>query len=367
MLKHAIPLTLAVTVVACSTPIERRQANDVAKYSVAKNTEIAAKLEIPQGLKTPTYSKEFNIPNVGAKVDYKLVGERLDIRPPLQVLPMATGTRVEENSDSIKVVIEALNNNQDLKQEIFDVLTAFLTNKQIPVDASDYAAGSIETGWIENEQELESNLWGADKIYKLKQKYRFDVAVRPHGRSGSIAISLLDHEEIFDEKAREIMLTGEDKKRYTIDMLNSAIQYMGLKRQQVLKAQRINDALGIPVSLVNSDVEDTYWSAAAEYKKVWERLRVVLPELGFEIVDLDPNNGLFHVELNDDAGFWSSLWEDTSLPLKEGRYRVVVQEDSNPEVTQILLKNDDDERLSADVVEKIYNKFQELMAEDRNR
>ena len=119
MLKKVTPLLLVAAVSACSTPLDRRQANGNDDFVNAETTPL---LTIPQGLNTPTYSKEYDIPVVGNNVNKQLVGKNLDIRAPLQVLPMAEGTHIEESSDSIRVVIESIESTTDLKQEIFDVI-----------------------------------------------------------------------------------------------------------------------------------------------------------------------------------------------------------------------------------------------------
>lgn len=364
MFKKVTPLVLIMAVSACSTPIDRRQANDVAKYGKSSVADTSTALIIPEGLKEPNYSNEYKIPALGPKANPLLIGESLDIRPPLQVLPMAEGTRVEESSDSIKVVIESIDPEVDLKQEIFEVLNAFMRQNELKASLEDYEAGVIETDWIEDEQVLESSLWGSDTTYSLRQRYRFDVTVRAHGRSGSIAISLIDHQELANDKAQEVLLSGEDKRRYTVDMLNSAIQYMGLKRKQLLKAKKVRDSMGISVNLEQSQEQGAYWVADAKFEQVWDRLRTVLPELGFEILDLDQTKGLYHVDFTKDSGFWSSLWSDSDVNLEEGNYRVLV-EAAGKSQTHIFLRDNADGMLDVDLIKQVNESLSEQMEQER--
>lgn len=326
MLKQVSPLILIAAVTACSTPIDRRQANDVDQQY--QDLASAPKLVIPDGLNQPTYSKEYDIPEVGAKVDKTLVGSNLDIRPPLQVLPMAAGTRVEEGDDNIKIMVESIDNDSDLKQEIFDVLKEYFASESVQIRAEDYEAGTFETDWIESSEVVESSLWGSDKVYLLRQRYKYDVDIRPHGRSGSVTISLIEHEESYDGEQQEILLSGEDKRRYTIDILNDSISYMSIKRAQAMKAKRLKQSLGIDVDLISEQDEPAYWLANAKFKRTWDRLRIVLPEMGFEIVDMDSNKGLLYINVVDDSGFWSSLWGEKKLSLDEGSYRIELKDDS---------------------------------------
>jgi len=368
MLKQVTPLVLIAAVTACSSPIERRQANDGDEYT---NVKVQPALIIPEGLNTPTYSNEYKIPKLNPKVDDRLVGKLLDIRPPLQVLPMAEGTHVEESGDNIKIVVESLDNDTDLKQELYTVLKNYLASQSITVLSDDYDKGLLETDWIENQEVIDSSFWGSDEIYQLRQRYQFEVDVRPHGRSGNIVINLVDHEESFDGKDQDIILSGEDKRRYTIDMLNNAVAYMSVKRAQAIKAKRLRESLGIdvgivkgaPASIEGEAAEESYWLAEAPFQRTWDRLRIVLPEMGFEIVDMDSNKGLYYINVNDDSGFWSSLWNEKKLPVEEGSYRLLLKEDEKK--TRIYLHNAENKSVDNVVVEAVYDGFSELMQEDR--
>ncbi|MCF1426974.1 MAG: outer membrane protein assembly factor BamC [Shewanella sp.] len=361
MLKHFTPVLLVSTLAACSTPMERRHANGNEEYLNAGTD--GAELTIPAGLKAPRYSREFTIPELGPKADVSLVGVKLDIRPPLQVLPMAEGTHVEEGSDSVKVIVESVDNSIDLKKEIYDYLLAFLAKRNIGVASANFDTGIIDTDWIDYEEVIDSSMFGSDEVYTLKQKYRFDVQVRPHGRTGAIVIELLDHQESYDGDAKETALTGEDKRRYTVDMLNSAIGYMSLQRESALRAKRVEQSLGIPVTL--EAAEQSYFVADAGFDKVWDRLRIVLPEMGFEVSDMDRSKKLVFLNYNDDSGFWSSLWGDQQLPLKKGGYRLLLEATDNPDKTRILLRTIGDEPLDNQTIDGIYNAFRDLMSEDR--
>ncbi len=362
MLKQISPLILVAAVTACSTPIDRRQANDTDQNY--QDLTVEPQLVIPAGLNKPTYSKEYDIPAVGSKADVSLVGKSLDIRPPLQVLPMAEGTRVEDGTDNIKIVVESIDNDIDLKEELFDVLKDYFASKSISLRSEDYEQGTLETDWIESDQVIESSFWGSDKVYKLKQRYMYHVDVRPHGRSGNLTIDLIEHEESFDGDLQDILLSGEDKRRYTIDRLNDSISYISIERTKALKAKRLKQSLGIDVDLIAQAEEQAYWLADAKFKRTWDRLRIVLPEMGFEIIDMDSNKGLLYINVTDDSGFWSSLWSEKELPIEAGSYRLELK-DGADDKTEIHLLNAKNEPLSNEVVSAVYEGFSELMQEDR--
>lgn len=360
MLKQLTPVILISALAACSSPMERRHANGNDDYV---NVKEQALLVIPRGLKTPQYSREYQIPQLPTATQSGLLGKELDIRPPLQVLPMAEGTRVEEGSDNIKIVIESVGSELDLKKEIFDSLLTFLKRKNIGIQKQNFQKGIIETDWIENQEVIDSKFWGKDKFYTLKQRYEFDVQVRPQSRMGSLVIKLIQHEESYDGDKQEIALTSDDKRRYTIDMLNSAVSYLNIERMKAQKARRIKQSLGIDVSLVEG--KHAYWQADSNFDNTWERLRLVLPEMGFEIADINRNKKLFFLNYNDDSGFWSTLLNNEKLPLKKGGYRLELSNGKDGAKTRIYLKDLSGQSLDNDTIIGIYKAFSSLMQQDR--
>ncbi|UAL41594.1 outer membrane protein assembly factor BamC [Shewanella inventionis] len=363
MLKKVTPLLLVAAVSACSTPLDRRQANGNDDFINAETTPL---LTIPEGLNTPTYSKEYEIPAVGTKSDKSLIGKKLDIRAPLQVLPMAEGTYIEESTNNMRIIIDSIDNYADLKQEIFDVIKGYLAKNDMKLIVEDYASGLIETDWIEHTEVIESSWWGADKVYVLRQRYGYNIDVKPHGRSGSVEITLLDHEELYNGEDQQIILSGDDKRRYTTDMLNNAIAYMSVERDRAIRAAQLEKSLGISVGLVSANGSDeSYWLAEAKYSSVWDRLRIVLPEMGFDVVDMDTSKGLFYINLVESGGFWSSLWGEEKLSLKKGNYRLLLEETDNADQTKILLRDVEDNPLDNESINKVNQILSDLMQEDR--
>lgn len=362
MLKQVTPLILVVAVSACSSQIDKRIANDSEKYS--NHYKETPPLVIPQGLLTPNYSQEYEIPALPQGAENHYIGDKLDIRPPLQVLPMADGTRVEDSNNGIKIVIETIDNETNLKQEVYGVLEQFLKSKDYPIESADFNTGVIETGWITDSQVIDSNLFGSDEIYKVSQRYKFIVNIQPHGRTGDVEIQLIDHKEDFNGDKQDIALSNEDKRRYTVDMLNDAVAYLSIERNKAMKAQRIKDSLGIDIALVNEKDQQAYWVADAPFNKVWQRMRLVLPEMGLEIVDMDSSRGLMFVNATDDSGFWSSLWGDDTGALKEGSYRLQL-DDISADKTKITISDKDNEPLANETVVNVYQTLSKLMQEKR--
>ncbi len=362
MLKQVSPLVLILAVTACSTPIERRQANGSDDYIKAK---ASSKLVIPEGLQEPKYTKEYQIPELG-KQSNKQLGDSLDIRPPLQVLPTAEGTHVEDAGNGIKIVIESIDNATNLKQEITTSIKAFLKYRDIKILKETQSPLTIQTDWIESKEVIDSSMWGADKVYSLRQRYEFDINIKPHGRTGDVTIKLIEHHESYNGTEQSIMLTGDDEHRYAVDMLNSAVSYLSQAREKSIKTKRLARSAGISTKFVSTPVDSQHWVAKAEFDKVWDRLRIVLPEAGFEVVDVDTNKGLYYVDFKQETGFWSSLWGDSKeLKLKNGSYRIVATKGEFPNTTDIKIVTVDEKALDSEAITSMSDLFVKLMQENR--
>ncbi|WP_133406725.1 outer membrane protein assembly factor BamC [Parashewanella tropica] len=361
MLKKVSPLVLIMTVAACSSPSERRQANGSDEYTTEKSEP---QLIIPNGLKQPTYSSEFRLPELG-KDKSEQVGTGLDIRPPLQVLALAEGTRVEDNSKGVKVLVESVNSKVNLKSEVVAALKSFLASRNINILKQTDNPFTLQTDWIETTSVVDSNLFGSDKTYTLRQRYEFDVNIKPHGRTGEIAIKLLEHQEEFNGDDQGVKLTSTDMHRYTVDMLNSAISFLRIERNKAINAARIESSLGMKVQF-EAKSNDGYWLVNAPQNKVWDRLRIVLPELGFEIVDMDTSKNLYFVDYKNETGFWSSLWGDSNkIELKDGSYRLTVESQDGGQ-TKLVLHDIEDKPLSIDILKSLSQPLITQMAEKRS-
>ncbi|SHH24711.1 outer membrane protein assembly factor BamC [Ferrimonas marina] len=356
-MKRSIVAVAVLAMVGCSTPLERRQASGGFDYLEEKP---GVPLVIPETLEQPRFSNEFALPDLGERADADVVGPRLDVRPPLQVLPLAPGTRLQDGVDSVTVLIESNDDDLNLASEIDEALVGFLNEKG--VNLAQHQGGTITTDWIEN-QEVIGKKWWREQVYEIRQRYQFDTQVKDHGRTGSITIELVDHEEGLDGIDDSIVLTDADRRRYAIDMLNSAISYMNFERGQRQMLRDLEDGRGFNTELGFDRDENAAFLAEADFDTVWGRMSKVLPALGFEVRDLDKGLATYFVEYDSDLGFWSKLWGDNDqLPLDEGSYQILL--DSIGERTSITLMDNNGDPLDNETVTGLYNRFAELLQKE---
>ncbi|WP_028108821.1 outer membrane protein assembly factor BamC [Ferrimonas futtsuensis] len=354
-MKRVLLGVLVVSALAgCSTPLERRQAEG--NYNYLEQPE-PVPLVVPEGLNPPKVSSEFVIP--ASATGDKILGDRVDVRSPLQVLPLGEGVRLQEGADSVTVLIENQRDEVNLKDQIMANLTEFLDHKKIGIDSRDDVQGKVDTDWIEVVEELGGSWWSKEQ-YKLRQRYGFEVQVRDNGHTGSLTIELLDHEEFVDQQDQDIALTDSDKRRYTIDMLNNAISYMNFKQTQQNKLRDLERAEGMALSLATDADGNTAFETEAGFERVWNRLDRVLPVLGFTVKDLDKSQGTYYVDYDPNEGFWANLWGNNDiLALASGAYRVKLTEVELG--TQILLQDADGVALDSELMTSLYEQFSDYM------
>lgn len=351
-------VAIASVLAGCTTPLERRQASG--EFDYIEQPE-PVELKVPADLTPPSVSEEFAIP---AKAESaQALGQRIDVRPPLQVLPLGESIRLQEGTDSITVLIEDQAGDRNLKQELMTNLKEFIEHKKIGVESIDEVNGEIVTQWVETVEKFGGSWWGKDE-YRMRQKYKFDVAVKDNGRTGSLSIELLGHEEFIEDVDQDINLTDSDKRRYAIDMLNSSISYMNFKRQQEAKIAQVKDASGLSITLGKDANGNVTYDTPADFERVWSRMEKLLPVIGFTVKDLDKSQGTYYVDYDPNDGFWASLWGDNDLlALKSGAYQVSVQPADN--ATQISFKDAEGQPLDNEVVTQLFNQFSEYMSKSQ--
>ncbi|QSX35299.1 outer membrane protein assembly factor BamC [Shewanella avicenniae] len=365
-LKHLSVVIAVLSVTACSTPIERRQPNGTFDYVKA---EKQSPLVIPTGLNTPPYSKEYEIPKVGDKVDNAVYGERLDIRPPQQILPLADGTHVEEGSDEIKIVVESIKGSSDLKQEMLSVVEGFLNKYQYKIASEDKQKGVIQTDWIDSSEVIDSNWFSENQVFDIRQRYQFDIEVRPHGRTGYLKINVIESQQSFngEEKDKALFLNKDEQERYAISMLNRTISFMSVERENIIRASKVAESKGIAMSFVAAANEDGegYFVADAPLKRTWDRIALSLPEIGLEVVDMDSAKGVYYLAFKDNSSFWDSFFGGKNMNIKNGNYRLLLKAAEDTSKTEVRFHNASDEKIDAEALKTVYDAIASVVTQDR--
>lgn len=129
-------------------------------------TPRVAELEIPAGLKPQRRPSRYDVPMAGQQTDPKQV----DIRSPLQVLALATNSRVDEEDKQVRVWFDRTELTGDLSRYTAQGVQQFFAANGIK--ATEVGAGHWQTDWVPSYQPTGWWLWEGQE---LTHEARFDI------------------------------------------------------------------------------------------------------------------------------------------------------------------------------------------------
>lgn len=363
MSRNALSVMVLATVLsACTTPHERRIASGDFRYL---NEQQRVDVRIPEDLASPEFSKDYAIPALGPQAPTQLVGDKLEVRSPALVLPVVTGSHVEEGKRTATVFFDQVDDSVPLDTAIWNSLISFLDEQGIGVDSFDKPQGVLVTDWMVARQE-EGRWYSWTKTEReLGRRFEFLLQIKPHGRTAALQVSLRDYLETVGEAVISTDdLDAEAIRRNEVEILNSVI---GHYQQQLLLADAKRLRLlreGMEMALGFNANGDSAFLVSGDYDLTWTRLQLVLRKLGFDVKDLDKSNGLLFVEYKGpESDWWSRLWgNDDSLPLEQEEYRLQVTRQGDK--TAVTLMDEQSTPLPADLLTKLYAPFSQTMADD---
>ena len=291
--------SLAVLVLsACSsTPAERRQAKDDYAYLDAKDFHQWA---MPEGTSIHFYP-DYQIPQGNY---HGSVGDKVDIRPPQQILELIPGARAEvSNGDALLWMVR-----QDEADKVWNTTKQALTDNKVPmVKTTDTLLETAWVRWVSKDEDGEID--ARYQISRVQANHRFGIKVH-----------LVD----FRSEGTQKTPSPEYKSRYTAYMANMiTTRYdSDLRHEEMRKAQRLvkhipitfgYDRSGLPVMI-----------ARAEYDVFWQRLPQILTPMGFNITDRNRSQGTVKVKYNEpDSDFWKAH-NTQPIDLDSGEYTLLL-------------------------------------------
>lgn len=346
---------------ACTSVEERQRANGNTEYTKEVQQQ---QLQIPPGLDQPRQISDYDIPPIGSSAEADLIGKKLTVVSPALVLPLVTGSHVEEGAKEATVYFDQVDDSQPLEDAIWNSLLNYLSEQGIGVDLFDKQKRRLVTDWMIIESEDDSPWYSWSKAKRsIGRRFEFKLDVKPHGRSASLNAVLRDYlETVNDQVVSEL---GSDKiRRNEADVLNKVIGHYE-NQIRVANARRLNQIRsGLKTDMgFNADGEPAY-VVSAEYQVAWPRMLLVLRKMGFNVKDLDQSNGLLFVNyLGSEDSWWSSLWgDDDALPIEQKEYRIKVTKQG--EKTTVTFMDEESNPFSAKQVSELYSRFSETMSAD---
>lgn len=312
-------------------------------------------IQVPAGLQQPARPGQFDIPATDA------AQSNADIKAPSLVLATASSSRVEEGERQARVWFDRNDFTGELLPFLQQVLAAQFTEQNVALTQTDDKGLEYTTGWITRSDETGFWFWQSTAATD-RARFKLLFEPRPHGRSASLTVSMLEHEH-FNE---EYKLAGREVHRQEVALLNQIIDRVGKEEITIALA---NKAKAPDVSIepgLDNDGNAALLSTQT-IDVVWSQLDAVFTELNLNVTDMNRSTYTYYLNYEKPSqSFWSSLWGKDApiqLPLQDGEYQLVLKRRDNG--TAVIMQNSNSEVLSADVMLALYEPFVQAVRQAR--
>lgn len=371
---------LAFSLASCSS-VSHKQANGDFDY---QNKPEANELVVPDSLTKPKQSKDFFVTN---DINHQgPIGEAMDIRGPSLVMPVAASSRVVDESgiaiiwfdkvledknllDFIEaVVINQLNEDgvshqyiqEDLEVTLSNVIEGATSLKETTIAREGIKTAIIESGWYHSE--VEEGWIFSDLELSKSLRFRYQLLAKPHGRSVSLRVSLVDFLQT-DESGGSNFLGPIDKQRAEKAMLNeliAAVDYSYRVQQQSDRLERANQKL---VALAKNQQDEHAYSVEMALEDLWGNMPIFFEKHGFTITDLNEDKKIYYVDfVKPESNVWDSIWGDDvpTIDVSDAHYQFVLSPaDELNQKSIVTIYNAAGEPLPFDTLERIFPVIEE--------
>jgi outer membrane protein assembly factor BamC len=354
---------MIVALTACTTVQEREIASGGFEYI---SQQPGQKIKVPEDVDTPNFNDSYKLPELGENAQTKLLGKQLTVISPALVLPIVTGSHVEEGSQAATVWFDQVDDSQALDTTVWNSLVSFLEEQGIGVEFFDKQAQRLISDWMIITPQEGDDSWYSlnDTERTIGQRFEFNLDMKPHGRTAALHATLVEYKEM--DKGKVIaQLKETDARRNEVDILNKVIGHYEYQIR-VADAKRIRKIRqGLAMELGTDRDGDAAFIVDAEYDVAWPRFLLVLRKLGFDVKDYDKSNGLLFVVYNGATeGWWSNLWSSSEdkLSLDNTEYRFKIED--LEQTTSVTVLDNESKPLAVDQLSSLYETFSRTMAAD---
>ncbi|MDN3653034.1 outer membrane protein assembly factor BamC [Thalassotalea ponticola] len=343
---------LGLALSACSSVETRKQAKGDFDYV---NIKPSAELNVPESMTPPAQSNRYQIPQL-QQTD-GVIGAALDIRAPSQVLPLASGSRVDEFDKSAAIWYDKVDDNRDLKTVVVSAIKNVAKDENVEFVEQSDDGNRFESGWFTTEQE--SGI-GPFKDVESIEKWRFaySLVTKPHGRSIGLNVELVEYFKQ-DQQGTSTTLSALEKNRVEMEMLNSVTSELGY----LYRLNRRDDAIARAnmqiVTLADTANGEPALSIDFKRDQLWTYLPGFFEQYNFTVTDLDESNFIYDVQYTQaDNSVWQTMWGDDKpvLTLADGDYRFkLVERDGK---TDLLITDKDNNNVGEQVLKENFESLE---------
>ena len=347
---------LSLALSACSSVDSKRAQGD---FDYEKKQE-SKEFIVPGNLDQPIKHQEYQIPD---KINHQgPIGQKMDVRAPSLVLPIAASSRVESDTDDAIIWFDKVLEDKDLLTFIENALISQLMSDKVSynlvssdtenaqgktqVYESEWYHNEVETGWLFTDVEVATSM-----------RFRYEFFMKPHGRSVSLKVSLIDYMKT-DEAGGSKTIDPIDKQRAEMAMLNEVIaqvDYNYRLQQRENRFMRANQKLVVIGE--NKEAESAY-IVEMSIDNLWDNMPIFFEKHGFAITDLDETNKIYYVDfVKPETSIWDTIWGDERpvIEVSDAKYQFVLGSlDEKDQKTSVTIYDADGAPLPLETLERVF-------------
>lgn len=337
---------LSLSIAACSGNNARQASGDF-EYA---NKQEAKQIVIPSDLKTPAAHDDFSI--IAEDKVYGPVGQNVDVRAPSLVLPIAASSRpVTQSSESI-IWFDKVLEDKDLKVFIVDAIKAQLTEDEVKLLSESDDSKLLTSDWYHKEKE--KGVVFTEITLSESKKFAFEVDAKPHGRSVSVKVKLIDYMKT-DQRGSTKQADPIDQQRAEMEMLNNITAQVDYQYRLQQRENRLLKATQKIVTIGENDKNEPSYIVDMESDLLWQNLPIFFERHGFEVTDLNEDKKVYYVNfVKPETSIWDAIWGD-DVPVVEfenRKYQFLVS--AQDEKSVVTIYDEDGFALTEEKLETVF-------------
>lgn len=336
---------LSLSLAACSNVETRKQAKG--DFDYVKNKPYQ-ELKIPEGLTKPQEADLYKVPDAHNNGP---VGKKVDVRAPALVLPLASGSRIDEFDKTAAVWFDKIDDERDLREQIIKAISDYLETENVTFSNVDETNNIWESEWFNLEKESGYLFWKNVDVAE-SWRFRYSLLTKPHGRSVGLNVDLIDYMQTTDKSATK-KIDPIEQQRVEMAMVNAITAQLDYQYRLNNKADRIARANMEIVTLEQTDDGETAFLIDYPIDELWRYLPGFFEQYNFKVVDLNEDKYIYDVEYNFvEPSLWDSIWGDDAevVMFEDGVYHFDLK--AIGKQTQLMIRNDQNEVLSKTLLEE---------------
>ncbi|HLV48408.1 MAG TPA: outer membrane protein assembly factor BamC [Aliidiomarina sp.] len=288
--KLILPVCAALALSACSSQRNVAEGNfDYLDIKAEKALEGTDELELQNA------NNKYLIPEITTPNNKAALGSEIGIRPPLQVIAAAPGSRIEEGRRESIIYFDAIDGVNNLKASIWAHLLTMVEEFDTPYEA-DEEQGVIR---IERFRHLESsirrpgftNLFANKRIKsESEQSVELRLTMASHGRSGELEAKVIEPAYFYDGEPQKLPMNFT--RSFEAKLLND----LSIAMERTYRTDRaVFTQEDIEVLVGQTESGNAAFTLEAEFNSIWVLLPGVFEQLNFVVDDLNQSEGMYYV------------------------------------------------------------------------